>query len=80
MLQNNIINKFSCSEKLCETLVKHYNSREKEYATNLSELENLQQIQDKYKEVDGPQYRALVKKFIQAQELIKIKTEMLTSC
>lgn len=75
-LQSDIVNKFSCSENLLESLEKYLNIKESEYATNLAELEDLQKIQSKYDEVDGPQYRSLVKQFVQIKEIIKIKTEM----
>lgn len=78
-MQRNIISQFSCSNEFFESLVKYYNSKEKEYATNLAKLEQLKKLQDKYKLVDGPQYRALVKKFIQTQEIIKVKTDMFNS-
>jgi len=60
-------------------LEKYYNAKEKEYETDLSKFEELKKLQDKYKQVDGPQYKDLVKKFKQTQEIIKIKTEMFNS-
>ncbi|KAL5242110.1 hypothetical protein ACI65C_009520 [Semiaphis heraclei] len=78
-LQSDIISKFSCSKDLYESLEKYYNAKEKEYATDLAKFEELQKLQDKYKTVDGPQYKDLVKKYKQTQEIIKIKTEMLNS-
>lgn len=50
--------------------------KEKEYATNLAKLEDLQKLQNKYEEVDGPQFKSLVKQFIQTKEIIKMKTKM----
>lgn len=58
----------------------YYNYKENKYTVNLKNLKHLQSQQDKYNQVDGPQYRALVQKFIQTQEIIKIKTEMLNDC
>jgi len=78
-LQSDIISKFSCSNDLYESLEKYYNAKEKEYETDLAKFEELQKLQDKYKAVDGPQYKDLVKKYKQTQEIIKIKTEMLNS-
>lgn len=76
MLQSDIINKFSCSEGLNESLEKYYNIKKKEYEISLKELENLQELQTKYKQVDGPQYKELVKRFTQIQTIIKAKTEL----
>lgn len=76
MLQTNIINTFSGSKNVLESLEIHYNNKEKEYFLHLEKLKNIQKLHDKYKEVDGPQYRTLIKKFIQFQEITKIKTEM----
>lgn len=53
--------------------------KKNEYATNLTKLESLKKLQNEYEEIDGPQFRTLVKKFIQTQEMIKIKTEMYNS-
>jgi len=78
-LQSDIISKFSCSKELFESLEKYYSTKKKEYETDLSKFEELQKLQEKYKLVDGPQYKDLVKRFKQAQEIIKIKTEMLNS-
>jgi len=78
-LQSDIISKFSCSKQLFESLEKYYNTKEKEYESDLTKFEELQKLQEKYKLVDGPQYKDLVKRFKQAQEIIKIKTEMLNS-
>ncbi|XP_022179853.1 uncharacterized protein LOC111040298 [Myzus persicae] len=78
-LQSDIISKFSCSNDLFESLEKYYSAKEKEYETDLAKFEELQKLQDKYKTVDGPQYKDLVKKYKQTQEIIKIKTEMLNS-
>lgn len=78
-MQSDIISKFSCSKDLYESLEKYYNAKEKEYATDLTKFEELQKLQDKYKTVDGPQYKDLVRKYKQTQEIIKIKTEMLNS-
>jgi len=50
--------------------------KKNEYTTNLVKLESLRELQNKYKEIDGPEFRALVKRFIQTREMIKIKTEM----
>lgn len=58
---------------------KYYNAKEKEYESDLAKLEELQKLQDKYQAVDGPQYKDLVKRYKQTQEIIKIKTEMLNS-
>lgn len=74
-----MISKFPNSEKLHESLLTQYNAKKKEYAENLEKLENLKSLQDKYNQVDGPQYKALVKRFIQTQEIIKIKKEMFNS-
>lgn len=79
-MQNDIINKFSRPEELLESFQKYYISKENKYAENLTKLKDLQSQQDKYNQVDGPQYRALVQRFIQAQEIIKIKTEMFNNC
>lgn len=79
-LQNGIISKFNCSGNLLKSLEKLYNSKEKESDINLAELENLQKLQIKYEQVDGPSYRALVNRFTQAKEIIKIKSEMFKSC
>lgn len=78
-LQNDIISKFSCSKELFESLEKYYNVKEKEYETDLLKFKELQKLQDKYKLVDSPQFKDLVKKFKQTQEIIKIKTEMFNS-
>lgn len=78
-VQSDIISKISSSDNVLESLEKYYKMKENEYATNLVELENLEKLQNKYKEIDGPQFRALLKRFIQAQEMIKIKTEMLNN-
>ncbi|CAI6365327.1 unnamed protein product [Macrosiphum euphorbiae] len=78
-LQSDIISKFSCSKQLFESLEKYYSTKEKEYESDLTKFEELQKLQEKYKLVDGPQYKDLVKRFKQAQEIIKIKTEMLNS-
>lgn len=78
-MQSDIISKFSCSNDLFESLEKYYSAKEKEYETDLAKFEELQKLQDKYKTVDGPQYKDLVKKYKQTQEIIKIKTEMLNS-
>lgn len=78
-MQSDIISKFSCSKQLFESLEKYYNTKEKEYESDLTKFEELQKLQEKYKLVDGPQYKDLVKRFKQAQEIIKIKTEMLNS-
>lgn len=78
-LQNNIITKFPCSDKLFISLEKYYTAKENEYIDNLKKLEDLKKLQNMYEKVDGPQYRTLVKKFIQAHEIIKIKTEMFNS-
>lgn len=77
-LQSEIICKFS-SKELYESLEKYHNSLEKEYETNLVKLEDLQKLQEKYMQVDGPQYRALVKNFTRTKEMIKLKTEMFNS-
>lgn len=74
-MQSDIINKFSCSKELFKSLEKCLKTKESECATNLVKLKDLQKQQDKYKEVDGPEYKALVKRFIHIQEIIKIKTE-----
>lgn len=79
MLQSDIINKFSCSERLYESLKNYYNTKEKEYQVNFKKLEDLQELQNKYNQVDGVQYRDIVKKFIQIQTVIKTKTELLNS-
>lgn len=78
-LQSNTINKFSCSENFFEVLVKYYECKEKEYATNLVKLEELRELQEKYELVDGPEYRSIIEKFIQTQECIKIKTDLYNS-
>ncbi|VVC33119.1 Hypothetical protein CINCED_3A011708 [Cinara cedri] len=79
-LQNNIIAKFPCSDALLISLEKYYNAKKIEYTDNLAKLEDLKKLQGMYKQVDGPQYRTLIKKFIQTQEIIKIKTDMFNSC
>lgn len=76
MLQSNIVSTVSCSEKLYESLEKYYNSKKKEYELNLKTLEDLRELQNKYKQVDGVQYRDIVKKFLQIQTIIKSKTEL----
>jgi len=78
-VQSDIISKISSSENVLESLEKYYKTRENEYATNLIELEELEKLQNKYKEVDGPQFRALIKRYVRVQEMIKIKTEMLNN-
>ncbi|XP_025204932.1 uncharacterized protein LOC112601493 [Melanaphis sacchari] len=78
-LQSDIINKFSCSKELFDSLEKYYNAKVKTYESDLAKFEELQKLQDKYELVDGPQFKDLVKKFKQTQEIIKIKTEMLNS-
>lgn len=75
-MQSDIINKYSCSEK---ALQNYYDTKKKEYTAELEKLENLQKLQEKYEAVDGPQYRALAKRFEQAQELIKLKMDMFNS-
>jgi len=74
-----MISKFSCSKELFHSLEKYYNVKEKKYEADLAKFEELQKLQDKYKLVDGPQFKDLVKRFKQTQEIIKIKTEMLNS-
>lgn len=59
---------------------RYYNDIENKYTGNLANLKNLQSQQSKYMQIDGPQYRALVQRLIQAQEIIKIKTEMFNDC
>lgn len=76
MLQSDIINKFSCSGGLNESLEKYYSTKKKEHEISLKDLENLQELQAKYKQVDGPQYKELVKRFTQIQTIIKAKTEL----
>lgn len=78
-LQSDMISKFSCSKELFNSLEKYYNVKEKKYEADLAKFEELQKLQDKYKLVDGPQFKDLVKRFKQTQEIIKIKTEMLNS-
>lgn len=78
-LQSDVISKFSCSNELFVLLEKYYNSKEKEYETDLAKFEELQKLQDKYNQVDGSKYKDLVKKFKQTQEIIKMKTEMFNS-
>jgi len=74
-----MISKLSCSKELFNSLEKYYNVKEKKYEADLAKFEELQKLQDKYKLVDGPQFKDLVKRFKQTQEIIKIKTEMLNS-
>lgn len=76
MLQSDIINKFSCSEGLNKSLEKYYNTKKKEYEISLKDLESLKELQTKYEQVDGPQYKELVKRFTQIQTITKAKTEL----
>ncbi|XP_050436128.1 reticulocyte-binding protein homolog 2a-like [Adelges cooleyi] len=77
-LQSVLIN--DCSENVFDEMKKYYNEKEKEYTANLSKLEHLKTQQEKYNQVDGPEYRALVKSYLQTTEMIKMKTDMLNDC
>ncbi|XP_050532454.1 uncharacterized protein LOC126900640 isoform X2 [Daktulosphaira vitifoliae] len=74
---NSNSNTFSNEENLMNLLEKSLESKKNEYDEALLELERFKIQEEKYKSVDGPEFRALVKSYSQTIEIIKMKTDML---